>query len=158
MVNRFCKSLFFMVIFLCICSMTPYLSKFQECKRCALGDTLTRTQASVGISQPCERPLVTSHQPSCSLFLLSLSYSLTHLLYCHSFQLLVFSLAFLFLWNPLEHLSIGVEQHPNRSQTLVFLSLFCCQSESCNTEESIIGEKIPPMASKLSERINVMCC
>ncbi len=32
-------------------------------------ETLTRTQASVGISQPCERPLVTSHLPSCSLFL-----------------------------------------------------------------------------------------
>lgn len=100
----------------------------------------------MGISQPCERPLVTSHVPSCSLFspsffLLSLSFSLACLHFCHSIQLLVFSLAFLFLLNPSEHLSIATFRQ--KSDSCFSFFFFCCQSESCNSEESVIGEKFP---------------
>lgn len=59
------------------------------CKRCVLGETLTRAQASVGISQPCERPLVTSHVPSGSLFF-SLLFSPLPLLLTHPPFLLSF--------------------------------------------------------------------
>lgn len=52
--------------------------------------------------------LLLSFSPS--FFLLSLSYSLIHLLFCHSFHLLVFSLACLFFSNNSEYLSFGTSK------------------------------------------------